>query len=474
MKTVIVWLRNDLRLHDHPALHAAMRSADQVVPVFILNKGILAGKHAGANRNRFLLESLEDLQQSFQKIGGSLIVRSGKPKVVLQELIQETGAEAVHFTTDYTPYARSRDGRVADALKTMDVAFEGHPGRLVVDTFQGVRAANGNIFKVFSPFSRSWAKLQRREILEAPTEIHTPSGLRSEPIDTIKESIDSQLLSPDVLPGGETAGRKRMHDFMKDGIMHYAQDRANMHPSGTSRFSPYLHFGCISPREVEDLLPAGDGPARFHRQLAWRDFYNYVILFYPHNAEQEFQERFRGMDWHYDEGLLQAWQEGRTGYPIVDAAMRQLNTEGWMHNRGRLIVGSFLTKDLQLDWRQGERYFMRMLMDGDEANNNGNWQWIASVGVDPAPVFRRLYNPMTQQKTYDPDGSYVRYYVPELKDVPDKYIAEPWKMSSQQQAQAGCIIGKDYPSPVVDHAAARKETLDRFRAAAIPKDSENV
>jgi deoxyribodipyrimidine photo-lyase len=231
-----------------------------------------------------------------------------------------------------------------------------------------------------------------------------------------------------------------------------------------------LVSGSATSPSPGDRGEQSDGPARYHRQLAWRDFYNYILLHYPGNAHQEFQQQYRDMEWSYDRELLTAWQEGKTGYPIVDAAMRQMNREGWMHNRGRLIVGSFLTKDLGLDWRLGEQYFMRMLMDGDEANNNGNWQWIASVGVDPAPVFRRLYNPMTQQKRYDPDGSYVRYYVPELARVPDKYLAEPWNMPEAEQAAAGCRVGDgpecDYPGPIVDHAAARLATLERFRSQA--------
>ena len=200
--------------------------------------------------------------------------------------------------------------------------------------------------------------------------------------------------------------------------------------------------------------------------MAWSDFYNYVLFNFPANAKHEFQERYRGkLKWHNNEGHLEAWQQGRTGYPIVDAAMRQLNQEGWMHNRARLIVGSFLTKDLWLDWREGETYFMRMLTDGDEANNNGNWQWIASVGVDPAPVFRRLYNPSSQMKNYDPEGEYIRRYVPELKDVPVKYLGEPWTMSEQQQADAHCVIGIDYPRPIVNHKEAREHALAQYANA---------
>jgi deoxyribodipyrimidine photo-lyase len=237
-----------------------------------------------------------------------------------------------------------------------------------------------------------------------------------------------------------------------------------MADDGTSRLSPYLHFGCLSPREIETLLPDTAGAAAWHRQLAWREFYHYIIYKFPDNAHHEFQEKYRQLKWSNDKNLQTAWETGQTGYPVVDAAMRQLHQEGWMHNRARLIVGSFLTKDLWLDWRIGEAYFMRMLLDGDEANNNGNWQWIASVGVDPAPVYRRLYNPSSQQNNYDPDGAYVRRYVPEMREVPQKFLAEPWTMSPEEQAAAHCLIGKDYPSPIIDHKQARQAALDRYRA----------
>ncbi len=233
---------------------------------------------------------------------------------------------------------------------------------------------------------------------------------------------------------------------------------------GTSRLSPYLHFGCLSPREIEQRLGRGSGPEAIRRQLCWRDFYAQVIYHHPQNAQSEFQERYRGsIRWSHAKTRFEAWCDGRTGYPLVDAGMRQLRREGWMHNRVRLVVGSFLTKDLGIDWRWGERWFMRLLIDGDEANNNGNWQWIASVGVDPQPAFRRIYNPARHQERFDPDGAYVRRYVPELESVPDRYLAEPWTMPEAIQHECGCTIGRDYPAPIVDHVQARREALERYR-----------
>jgi deoxyribodipyrimidine photo-lyase len=207
-----------------------------------------------------------------------------------------------------------------------------------------------------------------------------------------------------------------------------------------------------------------EGRRAFRRQLAWRDFYAHVLLHHPDNAREEFQERFRALEWERDPARLAAWEQGRTGFPLVDAAMRQLAAMGWMHNRARLVVGSFLTKDLQLDWRLGERHFMRHLVDGDEAQNNGNWQWIASVGVDPQPYFRRMYNPARHQERFDPDGAYVRRWVPELRDVPLARLAEPWTMTPDEQEGAGCVIGRDYPAPIVDRRVERARAAERFRA----------
>jgi deoxyribodipyrimidine photo-lyase len=244
----------------------------------------------------------------------------------------------------------------------------------------------------------------------------------------------------------------------------YADNHDALDRDRTSRLSPFLHLGCVSAREVEERLPGGAGAEAFRRQLCWRDFHHQVLMHFPRNARTEFQERYRGsISWSHARGRFDAWCEGRTGFPLVDAAMRQLRREGWMHNRARLVAGSFLTKDLGIDWRWGERWFMRLLVDGDEANNNGNWQWIASVGTDPQPVFRRIYNPARQMERHDPDGRYVRRYVPELRDVPDQHLAEPWLMPEHVQREAGCVVGEDYPEPIVDHAEARRAALERYR-----------
>jgi deoxyribodipyrimidine photo-lyase len=255
-----------------------------------------------------------------------------------------------------------------------------------------------------------------------------------------------------------------VRDFHRADCADYASGRDALAIDSTSRLSPYLRFGCVSAREVESMLDDDDGSAAFRRQLCWRDFYAQLLSHFPANATMELQERYRRrIAWSRAGARFAAWCEGRTGYPLVDAAMRQLRGEGWMHNRARLVVGSFLTKDLGIDWRWGERHFMRLLVDGDQASNNGNWQWIASVGTDRQPVSRRLLNPTRQMEAHDPDGIYVRRHVPELAVVPDSYLREPWTMPRALQRQVGCVIGADYPAPIVDHAQARRRALERYR-----------
>jgi deoxyribodipyrimidine photo-lyase len=465
MKTIIVWFRNDLRIHDNPALAQAIADGEQVVPVFILNSGLLKGKHASSNRNRFLLECLQDLKTSLTEREANLLIRHGKPEVELSKLAKEVSADAVYYAADFSPYAIHRDKTVKAQLEKNDIGFRAFPGRLAVSSLDKLHTQAGNPHKVFTPFWKNWQQVQRRELAATPQKICLPANSRVGSVPSLNALTDKADLSPDALPGGETAGRTRLHDFLKHGIADYHQGNNTMGADATSRLSSYLHFGCLSPREIETLLPDNAGARAWHRQLCWREFYHYIIYKFPSNATTEFQDRYKSLKWGQDKKQLQAWQDGKTGYPAVDAAMRQLKQEGWMHNRARLIVGSFLTKDLWLDWRLGELHFMRWLIDGDEANNNGNWQWIASVGVDPAPVFRRMYNPMTQHEKFDPDNVYVKRYVPELKNVPDKYIHQPWTMPEEVQIESGCVIGTDYPGPIVDHKLARLAALDNYRQA---------
>jgi deoxyribodipyrimidine photo-lyase len=462
MSAAIVWFTRDLRVRDHPALCAALERADQVVTVFVLDDRLLHGRHASGPRSQFMLESLADLDGSLRERGGALVVRRGPPERELASLAAETGAREIHFSADVSPFARARGERVRAALD--GVRLHAHPGVAAVDDLGAVRTRAGAPYTVFSPFQRAWEREPRREPLTAPDALPpAPGALTGEGIPALGAlGLEQEVAEPP--PGGEREARGRLERFLADGLTAYAGARDLPASGGSSRLSPYLHFGCLSAREVESRLPPGEGAAAFRRQLCWRDFHHHVLLHFPGNARAEHQERYRGrLRWNPPGAAFDAWRDGCTGYPLVDAGMRQLRREGWMHNRARLVAGSFLTKDLGIDWRHGERHFMRLLVDGDEANNNGNWQWIASVGTDPQPAFRRIYNPARQMETHDPHAEYVRRYVPELARVPDEYVREPWTMPEEVQRQAGCVIGRDYPAPIVDHAAARREALERYR-----------
>jgi deoxyribodipyrimidine photo-lyase len=461
-ETVVMWFRRDLRLHDHPALYQALRSAPTVVPVFCFDPALLSGRHRSAPRTQFLLESVRELDHGLRERGSRLIIRIGRPHEELAAVARSVDAGAVFMTDDAGPFARRRDALVDRAVGEIGVRLVAHPGMFVVDDPAAVRTGRGDPYTVFTPYHRTWLRAPRREVHGAPSSLPAiPNTAKSSELPSLRSlGLDREPSVSEPMPGGEAAARAAMKRFSAE---RYERERDLVGASGTSKLSPYLHFGCVSPRELEHRLGDTDGDEAFRRQLCWRDFYGQVLWHFPGNTRSEHQPRYRSaIRWSRAEKRFDAWRAGLTGYPLVDAAMRQLGREGWMHNRARLVVGSFLTKDLGIDWRWGERWFMRLLLDGDEANNNGNWQWIASVGVDPQPPYRRIYNPARQQARFDPDGSYVRRYVPELAGVPDEYLAEPWTMPVELQHSYGCVIGEDYPEPIVDHAQARREALERY------------
>ena len=433
-KTTLLWLRRDLRVHDHPALEAARSQTDHLVPVFCFDDRLLRGRHASGPRTQFMLECLADLDRSLRARGSRLVIRHGRPEQEIPKLAAELNASAVHFTADVSAFARTRDRRVSQALH---VPVHAHPGLFAVDDLGAIRTQADAPYTVFTPFHRVWQRTARRPVHGSPRRLAPlPEGVDPGVLpDLTRLGLRQEVEDP--MPGGENQARERLNRFVADRAAAYADTRDLVAEDGASRLSPYLHFGCLSPREVEERVPSRE----YRRQLCWRDFYAHVLLHFPRNAHSEYQERYRGrIRWSRASKLFEAWCDGRTGYPLVDAGMRQLRREGWMHNRARLVVGSFLTKDLGIDWRWGERWFMRLLLDGDEASNNGNWQWIASVGVDPQPAFRRVFNPARQQERFDPDGGYVRRYVSEIDD-------------------------RSYPAPIVDHRSARREALDRYRLA---------
>jgi deoxyribodipyrimidine photo-lyase len=463
MSTALLWFRRDLRLHDHPALHAARNGAERLVCVFCFDDALLEGRHASGPRTQFMLECLQELDEGLRARGSRLFVRHGNPADELATLAGEVHASSLHFSADVGPFARRRQQEVKRVLEERHVKIVAHPGLFAVDGLEPIRTRAGDPYTVFTPFYKNWLSQPRREVVGAPRSLPAP-GTRTAAgtLPTLRSLGLEQELS-DPMSGGEAAAREALRRFLAGPVDDYEDGRNVLTGESVSRLSPYLHFGAISPREIEERLGAGRGAEAFRRQICWRDFYAHVLGHFPANAKSEFQERYRGMRWSRAETRFAAWCEGRTGYPAVDAGMRQLRREGWMHNRARLVVGSFLTKDLGIDWRWGERWFMRLLLDGDQASNNGNWQWIASVGVDPAPAFRRIFNPARQQEQFDPGGDYVREYVHELATVPDEYLAEPWTMPGDVQTRCGCVIGRDYPEPIVDHAEARRQALDRYR-----------
>src|SRR4051812_4389557 len=368
----------------------------------------------------------------------------------------------------------ARDRRVTEALHDAGVEAWPHGGGYCVDVGRP-RTKGGAPFRVFSSFARARASAERRDVGPAPRTMPAlPSGLRRGRLPALDAlGLRSAEVGSPVCEPGEPAARDALARFLAGPVDAYAT-RNDRLAGGTSVLSPYLRWGCLSARECEERARShgGRGAQAWIRQLCWRDFHAHLLLHHPESAELELQERYRGaLDWNRAGDTLEAWQEGRTGFPLVDAAMRQLRATGWMHNRARLVVGSFLTKDLHLDWRLGEAWFARLLLDGEPAQNTGNWQWIASVGADPAPAFRRMYNPARHQERFDPDGEYVRRWVPELRPVPLERLAEPSTMSDDEQRACGCVIGRDYPAPIVDHLAERRRALERYCAVAATSDA---
>jgi deoxyribodipyrimidine photo-lyase len=466
--TALLWFRRDLRLADHPALTLALREFDRVVPVFVFDDALLRGRFASTPRTAFMLGCLTALDTALHDCGSGLVIRHGTPEAELVQLARDTNAEAVLWTSDVAPYARFRDRRVTIALSDAGVRAQPQGGTYVIDISKP-RTQAGKPFTVFSPFHRRWLDLERRTIHRAPGEMPPlPSTASKGRIPSLEKLnvVGAPLPEPYREPG-EREARKALTRWLDGGLSTYDDTHdlvADEH--GTSGLSPYLRWGCVSAAECEARAArrGGSGANAWIRQLCWRDFYAHVLLTHPGNARHEFQARYRDLEWVVDDDALEAWKTGTTGYPLVDAGMRQLARTGWMHNRTRLVVGSFLTKDLHLDWRLGEAHFEALLLDGEPAQNNGNWQWVSSVGVDPAPYFRRMFNPMLQQRKFDPDGVYVRRWVPELRDVPNAKLAEPWTMSDEEQAAAGCVIGSDYPAPIVEHAEERKRAVERYQA----------
>ena len=485
----VVWFRRDLRVADHPALLAALDAADQVVPTFVVDRTLLEGRPSGPNRRAFLHGALQALARDLEALGGRLLVLEGDPVTVIPALARELAAATVWCSQEYTPYARRRDTAVEGALRADGRSLHPMPG-LYLSDFDELRTTDGNPFRVYSPFARAAKTAAWDDPLPAPGRVRVPEepglwttgpvtsgdGLRS-PTGGLGTGPDGFKLdgAVEITPPDPAAALERLRWFVDRRVDRYARARNYMATDGTSRLSPYLRFGLVSPRQVAAAVGRGgraaEHPRRagdretFVNELLWRDFYGYVLYHQPESAWQHMRPEFAHFEFEHDPDGLAAWREGRTGYPLVDAGMRQLTGQGWVHNRARMVVASFLTKHLLVDWREGARFFLQHLMDGDLPANNGGWQWVAGTGTDAAPYYR-IFNPVTQAEKFDPDGDYIRRWVPELAKLQPPAIFAPWQASPADLEAGGVRLGSDYPHPIVDHMAARNRALARHQEAS--------
>ena len=474
----IHWHRRDLRLRDNRGLSRAAESGP-VVPVFVFDPAIL--EFASSVRVAAMLEALDWLRSAYREHGGDLVIARGDPSTVLPELVSEYDADTVTWNDDYSGLARERDRGVIEALEShgidtivLDDALHHEPGSITPN--------EGEHYSVFSYFWRKWREREKRPPVDPLRSEHL-TDRRGDPLPTAGDLgfDEPEATVPTVTP---EAGRARLAEFCSDGIYRYEDRREKPAVDGTSRLSVHFKWGTLGPREVyaatevaiaraddlfdddDDLFDedeferARDSVESFQRQLAWREFYAHVLAFNPDVVDENFIEYDRPIEWRWDPDGLEAWKAGETGYPIVDAGMRQLRAEAWVHNRVRMIVASFLTKDLLIDWREGYDWYRTMLADHDTANDTGGWQWAASTGTDAQPYFR-VFNPMTQGERYDPDAAYIKRYVSELAEVPPEEVHQ-WHELDQETRD---VLAPEYPDPIVDHSRRRKEAIDTFERA---------
>ncbi|GGN26300.1 deoxyribodipyrimidine photo-lyase [Actinoplanes campanulatus] len=433
MSTAVVLLTRDLRLDDNPALAAACAAADRVVPLYVLDP-TLAG--LSPNRTRFLHQSLADLRDRLRKLGGDLVVREGDPVAETIRTARDTGATTITLAADVSGYARRRERRLAHECDRHRIALERHAGLTVVEPGTLRPGGGKDCYQVFTPYYRSWSAARWRPVVAAPDRLTLPDGVTPGDLPALPAGE-----SPHACEGGETAARRRLTAWLTHDIEGYDDAHNDLPGDVTSRLSPYLRWGCLSPLSLAETARSRDAEA-FVRQLCWRDFYYQVARVHPRLSTEALRPA-ADRDWRYDTDALEHWQDGLTGVPIVDAGMRQLRDEGWMHNRARLITAAFLTKHLGIDWRSGVAWFFRWLLDGDVPNNSGNWQWTAGTGNDTRPY--RRFNPIRQALRFDPEGVYVRRYVPELKGIAGAAVHQPWRLPEPERR------GLDYPEPLESH-----------------------
>jgi deoxyribodipyrimidine photo-lyase len=470
----LVWFRNDLRLSDNPALIAAAATARPLIAIFVHDRQSPGLRADGGAAHWWLGRSLASLQADLARHGVPLVIRAGTAHDVLPALVAQTGARAVHWNRRYDAAGMAIDTAVKARLKADGLDAESHNGTLLYEPWT-VTSKAGTYLKVFTPFWRA-----ARAIGEpaAPRPVPALRGAASAPAGLTVADLATEPTRPDWAGGlraswtpGEAGARDRLQAFLIEALDGYGENRNRPDLPSTSRLSAHLRFGEISLPTVWHAAVAAvrSGRSRasdsdldkFQSELGWREFAYHLLYHFPGLATENFQPRFDSFPWRDSASHLAAWQQGRTGYPIVDAGMRELWRTGWMHNRVRMIVGSFLVKHLLLDWRAGERWFWDTLVDADPANNTASWQWVAGTGADAAPYFR-VFNPVIQGEKFDPDGTYVRAFVPELGKLPAKWIHKPWEAPRDVLARAGVTLGLSYPHPLVDHAKARDDALHAF------------
>jgi len=468
MSDTLVWFRRDLRSYDHAALHHALAARGRVHAVFVFDPALLDPLPRADRRVEFIRHSLAALDAELRAAGGGLIVRHGNPVDEIPKLAHELGVTEVHTNTDYEPSAIARDEAVARALRTSGIAWHSWVDQVIFGPDQ-VRTGDGRPFTVFTPYRTAWLRRWAAEPVR-PYPIELSGRLAAPPAEATVPSLADLGFEPVDGPNraGTAAARTLLADFLQR-IDDYDVARDFPSQPGTSRLSVHLRFGTISVRELVALAAErganGSAGADFWlSELVWREFYSQLLANHPRVATEAFQPGYSRIEWAFGEQAdlqFEAWCAGRTGYPLVDAGMRQLNQTGYLHNRLRMVTASFLVKDLGIDWRRGEAYFARQLLDFDLASNNGGWQWTASTGCDAQPYFR-IFSPVRQSQRFDPDGAFIRSFVPELAGLDARSIHAPWLSRTSALADAGVRLGQDYPSPLVDHAVARQLTLERF------------
>lgn len=466
MKKSICWFRRDLRIHDNPALYNSAKEG-LVLPIYILDEANSGDYTIGAASKVWLHHSLMALNQ---KLKGNLVIKKGNPVEILIELANLHKIDNVYWNRCYEPWQIKRDKDIKKILEENGIKAKSYNASLLWEPWK-ILKSDGTPYKVFTPFYRKGClgALEPRAVLSEPEAISYVKNNNLTNVNDLKllPKIEWDKKLEQYWDIGEDAAYKKFDDFLKDGLKDYKEGRNFPCKDNVSRLSPYLHFGEISPNYIWYKIIAQENKGyiqdidHFCSELGWREFSYYLLYHFPHLPKQNLNSKFDIFPWRKDERLLKLWQQGKTGIPIVDAGMRQLWETGYMHNRVRMIVASFLVKNLLLDWRQGERWFWNCLVDADLANNSASWQWVAGCGADAAPYFR-IFNPVTQGQKFDPEGYYIRRFVPELKNLPNKYLFSPWEAQEQILKKAGISLGENYPTPIVDLKESRNRALEAF------------